>query len=215
MSAFTTATRPASATKLITLSRRNTLVVPEKPSPRTWVPLDLDPLEYSPLDDLLPCVISLFEALLQNRRALLDLCKLPPDGGAAIAQALAAGTASTVSDGSYDDSRQAGSSAFIIAPNKDKGMVCLEGANFVKGLPSEQSSYRSKLAGVLGVRTCVEALVKFYKIQNGLITIVLDGESAIYQSDSEWPLSIGQSSFDYIQVIRNIIKDLPISVKFH
>ena len=63
--------------------------------------------------------------------------------------------------------------------------------------------------------TCVEALVKFYKIQNGLITIALDGESAIYQSDSEWSLSIGQSSFDYIQVIRNIIKDLPITVKFH
>ena len=31
MSAFTTLTRPASATKMITLSNRNTLVVPEKP----------------------------------------------------------------------------------------------------------------------------------------------------------------------------------------
>ena len=141
--------------------------------------------------------------------------KAAPDGGAAIAQALTTGTASAVSDGSYDDSRQAGSSAFIIAPNKEKSTVCLEGANFVTGLPEEQSSYRSELAGVLDVLTCVEALVKFYKIQNGLITIALDGESAIYQSDSEWSLSIGQSSFDYIQVIRNIIKDFPITVKFH
>ena len=65
---------------------------------------------------------------------------LPPDGGAAIAHTISAGTAAAVSDGSYDDSRQAGSSAFIIAPNKDKGAVCLEGANFVTGLPDEQSS---------------------------------------------------------------------------
>ena len=118
-------------------------------------------------------------------------------------------------DGSYDDSRQACSSVFIIAPNKDKGTVCLEGANLITGSPEEQSSYQSELAGVLGVLTCVEALVKFYKIQNGLITIELDGESTIYQSDSKWSLLIGQSSFDYIQVIRNIIKELPITVKFH
>ena len=56
---------------------------------------------------------------------------------------------------------------------------------FVTGLPDEQSSYRSELARVLGVLTCVEALVKFYKISDGSITIALDGESAIYQSDSE------------------------------
>ena len=61
----------------------------------------------------------------------------------------------------------------------------------------------------------MEALVKFYKVNDGFITIALNGESAIYQSDREWPLSIDQSSFDYIQVIRNIIKELPISVNFH
>ena len=61
----------------------------------------------------------------------------------------------------------------------------------VTGLPEEQSSFRSELAFVLGVLTCVEALVKFYKIQQGLITIALDRESAIYQSDSQWLISIG------------------------
>ena len=86
MSAFTTPTTiSASATKLVTLSNRNILVVPEKPSPQTWVQLDLDPNEYNLLDDLLPCVNSLFEALLQISRTLLDLCKLPTDGGATIA----------------------------------------------------------------------------------------------------------------------------------
>ena len=147
MSAFTTVTRPASATKMITLSSRNTLVVPEKPSLQTWVQFDLDPNEYTPLDDLLPCVNSLFEAFLQIPRTLLDLCKLPPDGRATIAQVLTAGTTAAVSDDSYNNSRQAGSSAFIIAPSKEKGTLCLEGANFVRGLPEDQSSYRSELAG--------------------------------------------------------------------
>ena len=92
---------------------------------------------------------------MQTPRALLDRYMLPPDGGAAIAHAISVGTVVAVSDGSYDNSRQAGSSAFILAPNKDKGSDCLEGANFVTGLPDEQSSYRSELAGVLGVITCV------------------------------------------------------------
>ena len=136
-------------------------------------------------------------------------------GGTAIAHAIFAGTAAAVSDGSYDDSRQARSSAFIMASNKDRGSDCLEGVKFVTGLPEKQSSYRSELAGVFGVLTYVEALVKLYKISDSSITIALDEESAIYQSDSEWPLSIDQSSFDYIQVIKNTIKELPISVKFH
>ena len=107
------------------------------------------------------------------------------DGDAAVALAISAGTASAIRDGSYNDSRRAGSLAFIIAPNKDKGVECLEGANFVTRLPDEQFFYRSELAGVLSVLTCVDALVKFYKLGNGLITTVLDGESAVYQSDSE------------------------------
>ena len=69
-------------------------------------------------------------------------------------------------------------------------------------LPTEQSSYQSELVGVLGVLTCVEVFVMFYKIRNDLIAIALDEESAMYQSDSEWPLSIDQSSFNYIQLIR-------------
>ena len=125
---------------------------------------ELDPNAYNPMVDPPPCIISLFHDLVQTSRALLDKYTLPSDGGAAIAHAISAGTAANVSDGFYDDPRQAGSSAFTISRNKDKGSVCLKGANFVTGLLDIQSSYRSELAGVLGVLTCVEALVQFYKI---------------------------------------------------
>ena len=116
---------------MTTLSQRNTLVVPERPSPWDAVQLDLDLNEYDPFNDTPPYINSLFEALVQTPRTLLDKFKLPTDSGAAVAQAITAGTAVAVSDGFYDDSRQAGSSDFIIAPNKDKGGVCLEGANFI------------------------------------------------------------------------------------
>ena len=71
---------------------------------------------------------------------------MPSDGGTALSHAISAGTASAVSDGSYNDSRRARSSAFIITPNKDKGMDRSEGASFATGFPEEQSAYRSGLA---------------------------------------------------------------------
>ena len=137
LSAFTTTTRPASAHRMTTLSQRNTLVVPERPSPWDAVQLDLDLNEYDPFNDTPPYINSLFEALVQTPRTHLDKFKLPTDSGAAVAQAITAGTAAAVSVGFYDDSRRAESSAFIIAPNKEQGAGCLEGANFVTGLPEE------------------------------------------------------------------------------
>ena len=50
----------------------------------------------------------IYHDLVQTPRALLDKFKLPSNDGAAIALAISAGTAAAVSDGSYDNSRQAG-----------------------------------------------------------------------------------------------------------
>ena len=69
---------------------------------------ELDPKAYNPMDDSPPCIISFFHDLVQTPRALLDKFKLPSNDGAAIALAISAGTAAAVSDGSYDNSRQAG-----------------------------------------------------------------------------------------------------------
>ena len=120
---------------MATLSHHNTLVVLKRSSLWERVQLELDPDKYNPMDEPPPCINSFFEALVQTSKALLDRFKLPSDGGAAVAQAISAGISTAVSDGSYDDSRRAGSSAFIIAPNQDKGDECFKGANFVTGLP--------------------------------------------------------------------------------
>lgn len=168
----------------------------------------------NPFENLSACIQGVFEDLVNSPRVLLDQFVLPPDGGAVIAQAIKDGEALAVSDGSFDESRQAGSSAFIISPSQAADAVLLEGVNFVTGLPEEQTAYRSELAGVLGVLTSVDALVHFYGIDSGSITIALDGESALRESESGWPLRIDQKCFDYLQVVRSLLKKLPVTVTF-
>ena len=96
LSAFPFETRPTSATKLITFSHRNTLVLPERPSSWETVQQELHPNEYIPMDDPPPCINSFFQDLVQTPRALLDKFNLPSDGGATIAQTISAGTADTL-----------------------------------------------------------------------------------------------------------------------
>ena len=127
-----------------------------------------------------------------------------------------AGTASAVCDGSYDPDLCRGTSAFIMSPTSSttSSSLFLTGCNFVSGSPEDQSSYRSELAGIIGVLTCCTALVDLFDIESGSITIALDGDTALQQAQGSWPLAISQKSFDYVYVIRNMILALPISVHF-
>ena len=186
----------------------------ECPAPWTDGIPEPDPTEQDPLESLSACIQGVFEDLVNSPRVLLDQFVLPPDSGAAIVQAINDGDALAVSDGCFDDSHQAGSSAFLISSSQAVDAVLLEGANFVTGLPEEQTAYRSKLAGVFGVLTSVDALIQFYDIDSGSITIAFDGESTLRESESGWPLSIDQKCFDYLQVVRSLSKKLPVEVTF-
>ena len=53
-----------------------------------------------------------------------------------------------------------------------------------------------------------------FDIASGSVTIALDGDTALKQAQGSWPLVISQKSFDYVNVIRNMITALPISVHF-
>ena len=68
---------------------------------------------------------------------------MPTDNGSAIAAAILRGTASAVSDGSYDGVLQRGSSAFIISPNDTEADISsfIRGGNLTAGNPSDQSAY--------------------------------------------------------------------------
>ena len=80
------------------------------------------------------------------------------DEGRHLALAIVKGEAVSVSDGSFDPKTKTGSSAFRL-----RGLTrehCFEGTNLVPGHPSEQSSYRSELAGIAGALSVVTAICK-------------------------------------------------------
>ena len=57
-------------------------------------------------------------------------------------------------------------------------------------------------------------LVCHRNIIDGSVTIVLDWESSLNQSASDWRLSVAQQSFDYLQVICSWIKLSPLNFQF-
>ena len=57
-------------------------------------------------------------------------------------------------------------------------------------------------------------MVRHHDLTSGTVTIALDGESALIQSGGDWPLSVDQSSFDYLQVIHSWINLSPLEFNF-
>ena len=60
----------------------------------------------------------------------------------------------------------------------------------------------------------LDIIVRHDKITEGKVTIALDGKTAMQQSEGDWPLSLDQQCFDYLQVIRAWIKLSPLTFAF-
>ena len=60
----------------------------------------------------------------------------------------------------------------------------------------------------------MDILVRHNNISEGAITFALDGKTALEESRGDWPLSINQKCFDYLQVIQAWIKLSPLTIKF-
>ena len=137
-----------------------------------------------------------------DSRLLLDYVNISEDEGNSLAQGILSGTASVVSDGSYKEDTPigpAGSSSCIIAPSMTHDRsTYTQGSNWVPGLPEDQSSYRSGLAGVLAAFAILDVAICYYKIDSGTVTIALDGELAMEQCGGDWPLSVDQACFNLI-----------------
>ena len=82
------------------------------------------------------------------------------------------------------------------------------------GCGEAQSAYRSKLAGVIAGLTIVDIVVCHHNIAKGAVTFALNGQKAMDQCAGDWPLSIDQPCFDYLQVIRAWIKLSPLTITF-
>lgn len=89
-----------------------------------------------------------------------------------------------------------------------------KGFNWVTVSRSDESAYRSKLARVIVALIILYVLVQQFEIVVWSVIITLDNESTLNQSGGDWPLSIDQLSFDYLQAIYSWIKLSPLQFKF-
>ena len=146
------------------------------------------------------------DSAVEDPTILLDKYQLPSDECRALVDCIVAGSASIVSDGSFNPESStgpAGTSTVVLAPSTEwSANFYAKGNNWVTGSGDDQSAYRSELAGVIAALTILDVLVRHHKITDGTVTIALDGDSALIQSGSDWPLSVDQADFDYLQVIR-------------
>ena len=131
--------------------------------------------------------------------------------GSKMANAIRSGTALAISDGSLKLRR--GTSAAIM---EDEGIpqsriIIL---NRVPGFAEDQSPYRSELAGVCGIMTLTENLIRYYNIKSGSIRIGLDGESVVKRLQNPGSIKAGHRSFDLLQYITRKVEKMPITITF-
>jgi len=86
------------------------------------------------------------------------------------------GNAIGVSNGSFCPQARKGSSAAIIQCQTTGQM--LQAVNLVPGRPRNQSSHRSKLAGILAMVKLLQMLHEEHDLTNGSFTFGLDNEEA-------------------------------------
>jgi hypothetical protein len=124
------------------------------------------------------------------------------DDGEILAQALAVGNAIAVCDGSYKQGK--GASAWVIEGESSEGRI--KGFNGVPGSTVNQSSYRSELAGLLGIVSFTVELCKYHSIKEATITIACDNLSALSNSlDSDNYTSIQDPDHDLIIAIQKLL----------
>ena len=128
-----------------------------------------------------------------------------------IAIAIERGSAIAVADGSFKACK--GTSAFMIGTGTAETQ--LRGTNQVPGSPAAQCSYRSELAGILGIVLCLKAICAEYNIQSGRATIACDNLEAGLQSlEYDWEVQPTADHFDILRCIRDLRAALPITLKY-
>jgi len=208
-------TKPSTATYLLSVATDRSMVKADG-----WGYADVAPEppvsdDVNPFETTYPDIQSARFAFLSSPGVLLDTLSVPSDNGLAIANAITNGSASAVSDGSFDSSIMRGSSAFIISCDSEctDESQFVSGSNLTTGNPPDQSAYRSELAGALATLSATAMLVSHYKIQSGTLTIAFDGAAALKECKSN-SLLVSQPCFDYIQTIHNLSADLPCEIRW-
>jgi ribonuclease HI len=154
--------------------------------------------------------------LPESEKWAVESCNIPENVDFVIAQAIRNGIAVAASDGSFDEATGIATSGYQLcsATTELQFDNSITGANQSPGEAEDQSSYRSELAGILGVLVMVQSLCTLYEIQEGAIEVALDNKSAAEQSAGDWLLRPRQRDYDMLLDIRSRLQALPIQVNF-
>ena len=118
--------------------------------------------------------------------------------------------ARAVSDGSFKDSH--GTAAFCL--HGDNPTKAIHGCHQTHGTKEVQCPYRSELSGVCGILTMLEGICKTFNLEEGAITIGLDGESVIKTLERPWIPKPTEPHYDLVVECKRRREALPIKVNY-
>ena len=129
------------------------------------------------------------------------------DSGSILAQAIRDGKCVAISDGSFK--LGSGTAAFALEGSNKMGR--LDGSCVVPGKTSDQSPYRSEIAGLYCIAVCVRIICTVFDIQSGKVTIGCDGQKALERCVYlRRTLAPDAKHFDLINATRRILESCPI-----
>jgi hypothetical protein len=135
------------------------------------------------------------------------------DGGTILATVIQQESCIAVSDGSFKD--QHGTAAWVMEAETSRG--CIVGDCVTPGNPSDQSAYRSEIAGLFAIGLMASVLCEHHHIQSGRITIGCDGLSALLNSstDEDFIVQATRPHYDLLLATRTILQSAPIQWTAH
>ena len=110
------------------------------------------------------------------------------------------GSAGCVSDGS---AKHGVTATAYTAMHEEDTLPAFKGSFGIPGRIKEQDSYRSELAGLLGIIMTVNFLCIIYNITKGKVTIGCDNKSALWTAFHTENITINRSSRDILQAIHH------------
>jgi len=140
----------------------------------------------------------------------LEILSYPPDISP-IVQALQTGTAFAVCNGSLKNEH--GTAAFVLQNHHHREGRVL-GCNRTPGWPCNQSSFQSKLGGILGVIFLTQKICDEFSIMDGSITLGCDCLSAlqmVFQFEWDDPQ---QNCCDLIHLAQSTLQTSPLNWKW-
>jgi hypothetical protein len=110
-----------------------------------------------------------------------------------------------ISDGSFKDNMETAAWRLFDINLENQQWT---GQLLVPGQSSNQSAFRSELAGLYLMLTIVHLLVEYYDVQSGTVELTCDGIQALeYVFDMDKSVTAANNSYDLIMAMRNMIAE--------